>query len=158
MSQSTSLEPKIIDCETASAGTADNTTYNKFMETLPRLISRHRSLAFDPVELMVYYKSSMDIRVVNSTEETKLATWNTENGFALLPGVVMEPDKRFFRIGVIDNVSNSKNYLDVIDCKQSRIDLIFSPLMTLGHSVVVHRERSSYRGIEVDRLLRGFSL
>lgn len=100
----------------------------------------------------------MDIRVVNSTEETKLATWNTENGFALLPGVVMEPDKRFFRIGVIDNVSNSKNYLDVIDCKQSRIDLIFSPLMTLGHSVVVHRERSSYRIIEVDRLLRGFSL
>lgn len=108
MSQSISLEPVKVDCETASAANADNTTLNRFMEAVPKMLTTHRSLTFDPAETMIHYKSAIDIRVANSTEDTKLATWTTEKGFALLPGVTMEQDKRFFRIGVIDDVCENR--------------------------------------------------
>lgn len=104
MSQSVNLQPREVDCATATASNADNTTMNRFSDSVPRQIGKQKSLTFDPLENLVYYKSVMDISVANATQDKKLATWNTEKGFSMVPDVVMEEDKRFFRIGVIDKV------------------------------------------------------
>ncbi|EEB19912.1 glutamate receptor, putative [Pediculus humanus corporis] len=77
------------------------TTAASFKKSLIKLLSRHKSFDYDSIDNLIYFKSSGEISVSNESEKINLGTWNSENGFALSPGQIMEPDKRFFRIGVV---------------------------------------------------------
>lgn len=81
------------------------TTAASFKKSLIKLLSRHKSFDYDSIDNLIYFKSSGEISVSNESEKINLGTWNSENGFALSPGQIMEPDKRFFRIGVVPGVS-----------------------------------------------------
>lgn len=104
LSQSISLEPIKLDCNPTIENN-DNGTDLPFQKSLEKLVEQHRTLGYDSSDNLVYYKSAMDIFIANQSETKKLGTWNTEKGFSLVPGQVMKPDKRFFRIGIIAHVS-----------------------------------------------------
>ncbi|KAL0280963.1 UNVERIFIED_CONTAM: hypothetical protein PYX00_002104 [Menopon gallinae] len=102
--QAVSIEPMKIDCDTAIGEPTDNTTARKFVEAMTKFLPKNPSIGFNPRNDLVYYKSVINIKLANKTENKRLSEWTTETEkFSLLPGTTMKVDKRFFRIGVLPN-------------------------------------------------------
>lgn len=115
-SDSENVKPTLvkIKCDSSSSLSSTsspeeykNGTDVAFQKTLMKVLSRHRSILYDSSENLVHYRSSSVIMVANESQRTGLGSWNSEKGFHLLSGQTMDPDRRFFRIGIVPDVSFS---------------------------------------------------
>lgn len=144
MSEDTTLKTVKINC--GSPEEHVNGTDVEFQKHLLRLLSRHESLYYDDVDNLVHYKSSKNIVVVNETEKINLGTWSTEKGFSLTQGQPMSRDRRFFRIGIVPEVSSYPSLFSTVSLLYPvTLFLVFRPCLGPTKRKIRKRELSSGR-------------
>ncbi|PSN54615.1 Ionotropic receptor 8a [Blattella germanica] len=92
------------ECQNLDAKQADNSTRDKFYETMQQVLNQHTALGFNQSRWLLYYRNDMDIVVANSSQRDKVATWTMEDGLMVKPNLTLAPTRRFFRVGTAEAV------------------------------------------------------